>query len=114
MTGLNNEMKHALVLSDNVPQQFQEFVAFLQWLDNWFKDQEVEKKDKSVPQTTNNTLQALPTTHASSTTTGIQPVPMDLSANWRTLTPVEYQKMILKGSCLYCGVCSYVAQACPN
>jgi hypothetical protein len=29
MRGLNNEMIDALALSDNVPQRFQEFVAFL-------------------------------------------------------------------------------------
>jgi hypothetical protein len=34
MTCLNNEIKDALTLSDNVPQQFQEFVAFLQRLNN--------------------------------------------------------------------------------
>jgi hypothetical protein len=30
MRGLNNEIKDALILFDNIPQQFQEFVAFLQ------------------------------------------------------------------------------------
>jgi hypothetical protein len=34
MRGLNNEIKDVLAISDNVPQQFQEFVTFLQWLDN--------------------------------------------------------------------------------
>jgi hypothetical protein len=34
MRGLNNEIKDALAMSDNVPQQFQEFVAILQQLDN--------------------------------------------------------------------------------
>jgi phosphomannomutase len=34
MRGLNNEIKDALALSDNVPQQFHEFVAFLQRLNN--------------------------------------------------------------------------------
>jgi hypothetical protein len=34
MVGLNNEIKDAFTLSHKVPQQFQEFVAFLQWLDN--------------------------------------------------------------------------------
>jgi hypothetical protein len=29
MRGLNNDIKDVLTLSDNVPQQFQEFVAFL-------------------------------------------------------------------------------------
>jgi hypothetical protein len=87
--GLNNEIKDALALSDNVPQQFQEFVAFLQWLDNQIRAREAEKKDKPVPQTTNTTLQAPPTTHTASTTTGIHPGPMDLSANRRTLTPEE-------------------------
>jgi hypothetical protein len=81
MTCLNNEIKHALAPSDIVSQQFQEFVGFLQWLDNWLRDQEVEKKNKSVPQTTNNTLQVPPTTHTFSTATGIHPEPMDLSAN---------------------------------
>jgi hypothetical protein len=33
MRGLNNEIKDTLALSDKVHQQFQEFVAFLQWLD---------------------------------------------------------------------------------
>jgi hypothetical protein len=31
---LNSENNDALALSDNVPQQFQKLVAFLQWLDN--------------------------------------------------------------------------------
>jgi hypothetical protein len=34
MRYLNNKIKDALALSDNVPQQFQECVAFLQWLEN--------------------------------------------------------------------------------
>jgi hypothetical protein len=34
MRGLNNEIMNALALSDNIPQQFQEFIAFLQWLNN--------------------------------------------------------------------------------
>jgi hypothetical protein len=32
MQGLNNEIQDTLALYDNVLQQFQEFVAFLQWL----------------------------------------------------------------------------------
>jgi hypothetical protein len=34
MRGLNNEIKDVLTLSDNVPQQFQEFIVFLQWWNN--------------------------------------------------------------------------------
>jgi hypothetical protein len=89
MRGLNNEIKDALALSDNVPQQFQEFVAFLQWLDNRIRAREVEKKGKPIPRTTNTTLRAPPTTHTPSTATGIHPGPMDLSANRRTLTLEE-------------------------
>jgi hypothetical protein len=32
---LNNKIEKALTLSHNVPQQFQDFVAFLQRLNNW-------------------------------------------------------------------------------
>jgi hypothetical protein len=46
---MNNEIKDVLALSDNVPQQFQEFVAFLEWLDNQIRAQEAEKKDKLTP-----------------------------------------------------------------
>jgi hypothetical protein len=46
MRGLNNESKDALTLSDDVPQQFQEFVAFLQQLDNQIRAWEAEKKGK--------------------------------------------------------------------
>jgi hypothetical protein len=42
--GQNNEIKDALALSDNIPQLFQEFVAFLQRLDNLIRAQEAEKK----------------------------------------------------------------------
>jgi archaellum component FlaC len=34
MRGLDNEIKDIIALFDNVSQQFQEFIAFLQWLDN--------------------------------------------------------------------------------
>jgi hypothetical protein len=34
MRGLNNEIKDALALSDNIPQQLQEFVTFLQQSNN--------------------------------------------------------------------------------
>jgi hypothetical protein len=34
MRGLNKMIKDTLTLSDNVLQQFQEFIAFLQRLDN--------------------------------------------------------------------------------
>jgi hypothetical protein len=56
MRGLNNEIKDALALSDNVLQQFQEFVAFLQQLDNLIRAQEAEKKGKPAPQNTKTTL----------------------------------------------------------
>jgi hypothetical protein len=56
MRGLNNEIKDALALFDMVAQQFQEFVAFLQWLDNRIRAQGVEKKVKLAPQNTNTTL----------------------------------------------------------
>jgi hypothetical protein len=46
---LNNEIKDVLILSDNVSQQFQKFVAFLQWLDNQIRAQEAEKKGIPVP-----------------------------------------------------------------
>jgi hypothetical protein len=49
MRGLNNEIKDALAMSDSVSQQFQEFVAFLQQLDNSIRAREVEKKGKPVP-----------------------------------------------------------------
>jgi hypothetical protein len=90
MRGLNNEINDALALSDNIPQQFQGFVAFLQWLDNRIRAQEVEKKGKPAPQSTNTTPQAPPTTHTPFTATGKYLGPMDLSANRRILTPEEY------------------------
>jgi hypothetical protein len=34
MMGLSNKIKNAVALSENICQQLQEFVAFLQWLDN--------------------------------------------------------------------------------
>jgi hypothetical protein len=114
MRGLNNEIKDALTLSDNVPQQFQEFVAFLQWLDNWIRAREAEKKSKLASWNTNTTFRVPSTTHTPSTTTGTYPGPMDLSANQRTLTPEEYQKRILEGWCLYCGDFGHVAWACFN
>jgi cytochrome c len=49
MRGLNNEIMDALALSNKVPQQFQEFVAFLQWLNNQIRAQEAEMKGKPVP-----------------------------------------------------------------
>jgi hypothetical protein len=55
MQGLNNEIKDVLALSDNVLQQFQEFVAFLPWLNNRIRTLEAEKKGKPVPQNTSTT-----------------------------------------------------------
>jgi hypothetical protein len=55
MRGLNNEIKDAIALSDNVPQQFQEFITFLQWLDNRIRALEEEKNGKPVSRTTNTT-----------------------------------------------------------
>jgi hypothetical protein len=55
MRSLNNDSKDTLALFNNIPQQFQEFVAFLQWLDNRIRAQETELKDKPALQTTNTT-----------------------------------------------------------
>jgi hypothetical protein len=49
MRGLNNEINDALTLSDNVSQQFQECVAFLQQLNNQIRAQEAEMKGKLAP-----------------------------------------------------------------
>jgi chaperonin cofactor prefoldin len=49
MRGLNNEIQDALAQFDNVSQQFQEFVTFLQHLDNRIRAQEEEMKGKPVP-----------------------------------------------------------------
>jgi hypothetical protein len=78
---LNYEIKDALALSNNVPQWFQEFVAFLQGLDNQIKAQEKEKKGKPAPRTTNTAPLAPPTTLTSCTATGTHPGLMDYSAN---------------------------------
>jgi hypothetical protein len=111
---LNNEIKDVLALSDNVPQQFQEFFAFLQWLKNQIRAQEAEKKSKPVPRTTNITLQAPPTTHTRSTAISTQRAPMDLSVNQWTLTPEECQMRILEGRSFYFVCSGQVAQACLN
>jgi hypothetical protein len=108
MRGLNNEIKDALILSDNILQQFLEFVAFLQQLDNWIRAQEAEKKGKPAPQNTNTTPWAPPTTHIPLTATGTHPGHMDFSPNWRILTPEECQKKILERRYLYCGGFGYV------
>jgi hypothetical protein len=81
MRELNNEIKDALTLSDNVPQQFWEYVAFLQQLDNEIRAWEAEKKGKPVTQNTNTTLQAPPTANSPSTATGIHLRTVDLSTN---------------------------------
>jgi hypothetical protein len=59
---LNNEIKKALFQYDNVHQQFWEFVAFLHWLDNQIRTQEVEKKGRPVLCNPNNTPWAPPAT----------------------------------------------------
>jgi hypothetical protein len=56
MRHLNNEIKHALTLSDYVPQQFWEFITFLQQLNNQIRAWEAEKKGKPGLQTTNTML----------------------------------------------------------
>jgi hypothetical protein len=103
MWDLNNEIKDVLILSNNLPQQFQEFVAFLQRLDNQIRTQEAEKKEKQIPWNTNTTPWAPPITNTPSTTTATHPGLMDLRANRRMWTPEEYQKRILGGQCLYTG-----------
>jgi hypothetical protein len=109
MRRLNNEIKEAIALSDNVPQQVQEFVAFLLQLDDWIRAWEAEKKGKQAPQNTNTTPWAPPTAHTSSTATGTCLRPMNLSANQGTLIPKECQKRILEGQYLYCGDFVHVA-----
>jgi hypothetical protein len=81
MWGLKNKIKNTFALSDNVPQQLQVSVAFLQWLDNQIRAWEADKKSKLAPQTTNTILRVPPTTHTPSTATGTHPGYMDLSAN---------------------------------
>jgi hypothetical protein len=66
MRGLNNEINDVLTLSDNVLQQFWEFVAFLQQFDNRIRAQEAEKKGKPAPRNTNTVTQAPLTTQTPS------------------------------------------------
>jgi chaperonin cofactor prefoldin len=53
MRDLNNEINDVLAWSENVPQQFQEFVTFFQQLDNQMRAQETEKKEKAATTNTN-------------------------------------------------------------
>jgi hypothetical protein len=55
MQGLNHTLKDTLALSDNVPQQFPDFVAFLQRLDNQVHAQVAEKKHRAMAHKTNAT-----------------------------------------------------------
>jgi hypothetical protein len=114
MRGLNNEIKDAFALSDNVLQQFQKFVAFLQQLNNQIATQETEKKGKAGPWNSSTTPHVPHTTHAPSTATGTGLGPMNPSVNQRTLTSKECQQQILEGRCLYCGGFGHVVLACPN
>jgi hypothetical protein len=81
MWGLNNEIKDALTLSDNTPQQFQEFVVFLSWLENRIRIQEAEKKGKPEPYNPNTTPQPPHTTQTSSNTSCTYLSPLYFSAN---------------------------------
>jgi hypothetical protein len=108
-----NKIKDTHALSHNIPQKFQEFVAFFQWLDDQIMAQEAEK-GKPAPQNTSTTQRAPPITHTPSTVKGTHSGPMDLRTNQRTLISEECQKRILEQQCLYCEGFGHVAWACSN
>jgi hypothetical protein len=68
-------------MSDNVPQQLQKFVAFLQKLNDWIRACEAEKKGSVAPHNTNTTPRVPPINPTLSPTPGTHPSPSDPSAN---------------------------------
>jgi len=111
--GLSNEIKDALMLVDAAPATFDEFVPYVQRLDNRIRAREAEKKGRPTPRPANPTPRPAPPP-TPSTGSGTHPGPMDLSSFRRTLSPEERQKRILEGRCLYCGGFGHVARVCPN
>jgi hypothetical protein len=111
LRGLNNEIKDALMLIDNIPTGFNDFVTSVQRLDNRIRARAAEKQGRTAPRVTNPAPRPAPTP---STSSGTHPGPMDLSSYRRTLPIEERRKRIAEGRCLYCGGFGHVARDCPN
>ena len=116
--GLSAKLKDALVTLDT-PDELDQYIILLKRVDNKIRASAAERKGSSstwrsptMTMTTTPKPAAPPTT--STTATGTQVGPMDLSAGQRRLSQAQLADRMRRGQCFYCGGANHMARLCPN
>lgn len=116
--GLSQELLTDLITITE-PEDFTEFAALCQRLDNKRRALSVSRKTLPPPKpitTTRSTGSIGPNSSTpaptTSTATGTHSGPMDLSAGRRRLSPEERGRRLAEGRCLYCGGLGHMAKDC--
>jgi hypothetical protein len=120
--GLCEELKDILSTQD-LPEDWSRYVALVKKRDMQYRACKAEthrSSGQTKPATTPTARNTSPNTaqnapHPTSSGSGhFGPVPIDLSAARRRLSPEERQKRIDENRCLYCGGCNHMVWDCPN
>jgi len=116
--GLSAELKDALVTLDT-PDELDQYIILLKRVDNQIRARAAERKGSSStwrsPTTTTITTPKPATPPTNTTTaTGTQAGPMDLSAGRRRLSQAQREDRMRRGQCFYCGGANHMARQCPN
>ena len=123
------ELKADLV-GQSEPEDFDQWVALLQRLDNKRRQLTSETNRRPIlpvsPTATRTTqittsvptsvslASTTPSNNSNTTATGTASGPMDLSANRRTLSSEERARRMAEGRCYYCGGLHHLARDCPT
>lgn len=108
--GLNFDVKDALSLIVDLPEDYAAYVALAIRLDNRLYERRIEKRSNLRPQKPHETG-SYQRNHSQA-----QPTPMDVDTTktYKPLTNEEKQRRKENGLCLYCGNAGHQAVTCPN
>lgn len=122
--GLNNDIKDALALIPEVPEDFSEFANLAIKVDNRLFERKLDRN--SSPSNTgnqysgnsrrNNNHFKSNNNHHNNTNNnnGVQPMDIDITKKFKPLTNEEKERRRKNNLCLYCGNPGHVATTCPN
>jgi len=116
--GVTAELKDALVTLDT-PDEVDQYIILIKGVDNKIRARAAERNWSSStwrsPSTTTTTTPkpAAPPT-MSTTATGTQAGPIDLSAGRRHLSEAQCEDRMRRGQCFYCGGTNHMARQCPK